>query len=113
MRATEEAIMMRTTGLRSMLGRSGTTMMYLAAAGAMYAWRARVRKRTGSASRATASERGSGAEQDGREIEPANRRRDEPPGHGATGITDLPPDAEAAQQASLPERGTRKDGVHA
>jgi hypothetical protein len=93
-----------------MLGRSGTTLMYLAAAGAMYAWRARRRGRDAAA---PTTDRGHGSFEDQREIEPAKRWRDDPPGHGAVGITDLPPHAEAAEQASLPERGTRKGGVHA
>jgi hypothetical protein len=101
--------------MRSRFGRSTTTMMYLAAAGARYAWRTRRRRRRGSAAHgpSAGAERGTDTAQDDREIEPANRWRDDPPGHGAIGITDLPPDVEAVQQASLPERGTRKPGAHA
>jgi hypothetical protein len=115
MRATEDVLMMRTTGLRSKLGRSTTTMMYLAAAGAMYAWRTSHRRQRDSARDGSLGTAAGGADtaQDDREIEPANRWRDDPAGHGAIGITDLPPDVEAEQQAALPERGTRKPGVHA
>lgn len=66
------------------------TMMYLAAAGALYAWRSYAKARRGT---------------------PSEHSRAD--AHGGVGITDLPPDAEQAHQDSLPPRGTRAGDYHA
>jgi hypothetical protein len=69
-----------------MPGRSRTRRaLYLAGAMAIYAWRSHAR----------------------------SRRVDAADGHDGAGITDLPPDAEDAQQSALPPRGTRRGNVHA
>jgi hypothetical protein len=68
-----------------MPGRSLTRRaLYLAGAMAVYAWRSRAKSRKAGAD-----------------------------GHEGAGITNLPPDAEDAQQSSLPPRGSRRDDVHA
>ncbi len=111
------------------------SVVYLGAAAALYAWRAYERRQRG-VDRADVSpgarpgdgpaeaagepphggarpeDRGDGIDAAGTPLQRDDHgaaERGETSGHAATGITGLPPDAEAEQQRSLPPRGARKD----
>lgn len=104
--------MLRSTGLRAMLGRpSAKGLLYLGAAMATHAWFKRARAQR--AGRVEAHTPGSTPSMgDDRELAPAATAAPTPDadGHAGVGITDLPTDAEGAQQSSLPPRGTRNEG---
>jgi hypothetical protein len=113
----EVTVMMRLRG-------PSKTLVYLAAAGAMYAWRSygqtkqqRTREGArpdddGAPDEAGASAFASAGSD--RDSEPAGR--EQPRNYddgGEAGITTLPPSEERAQQDALPPRGERKPGYHA
>jgi hypothetical protein len=80
------------------------TMMYLAAAGALYAWRNYAQGRPATALAGARARRPASDD--------AQSERESQDDRGA-GITDLPPTAERAEQDSLPPRGQRKSDYHA
>ena len=83
--------------------------MYLAGAMAIYAWRSR-QQPGNDGDRAMRPPDGHAPDGDDGSLEDEASwdLRDAPNGHAATGITNLPPPSENAQQSSLPPRGTRK-----
>ena len=107
------------------LGGPSKTLMYLAAAGAMYAWRSygqTKKQRTREGARpadegAPDDEAGASAfasAASDRDSERAGREQTKVSDDGGeAGITSMPPSEERAQQDALPPRGERKPGYHA